>query len=126
MLITVRVLLTLIVIAAAGFVSYDMASYYLYSPWTRDARIRADIVTVAPDEELVRHCLFQERFGQPEKGNDKGKVEVQVNYSRAISSRQCRMPLASRRSTPPWKKIATPGKPSAPTATSRRLAKGLL
>jgi multidrug resistance efflux pump len=49
MLTTVRVLLTLLVLAAAGFLSYDMASYYLYSPWTRDARIRADVVTVAPD-----------------------------------------------------------------------------
>jgi RND family efflux transporter MFP subunit len=29
--------------------SYDLASYYLYSPWTRDARIRANVVTVAPD-----------------------------------------------------------------------------
>ena len=29
--------------------SYDLAIYYLYSPWTRDARIRANIVTVAPD-----------------------------------------------------------------------------
>jgi RND family efflux transporter MFP subunit len=26
-----------------------LASYYLYSPWTRDARIRANVVTVAPD-----------------------------------------------------------------------------
>ena len=46
---TVRVLLTLVVLAAAGFLSYDMASYYLYSPWTRDARIHADVVAVAPD-----------------------------------------------------------------------------
>jgi multidrug resistance efflux pump len=45
----VRVLLTLILLVAAGLLSYDMASYYLYSPWTRDARIRADVVTVAPD-----------------------------------------------------------------------------
>jgi multidrug resistance efflux pump len=45
----VRVLLTLIVLVAAGLLGYDMASYYLYSPWTRDARIRADVVTVAPD-----------------------------------------------------------------------------
>jgi multidrug resistance efflux pump len=49
MLTTVRVLLTLVVLAAAGFLGYDMVSYYLYSPWTRDARIRADVVTVAPD-----------------------------------------------------------------------------
>jgi multidrug resistance efflux pump len=44
----VRVVLTLILLVAAGLLSYDMASYYLYSPWTRDARIRANVVTVAP------------------------------------------------------------------------------
>jgi multidrug resistance efflux pump len=45
----VRVLLTLVLLVAAGFLSYDLARYYLYSPWTRDARIRANVVTVAPD-----------------------------------------------------------------------------
>jgi multidrug resistance efflux pump len=49
MLTTVRVLLTLVVLTSASLLGYDMASYYLYSPWTRDARIRADVVTVAPD-----------------------------------------------------------------------------
>src|SRR6266702_2596030 len=44
-----RVLLTLVVLIAAALLSYDMAIYYLYSPWTRDARIRANVVTVAPD-----------------------------------------------------------------------------
>jgi multidrug resistance efflux pump len=45
----VRVFLSLIVVSAAAFLGYEMATYYLYSPWTRDARIRADVVTVAPD-----------------------------------------------------------------------------
>jgi RND family efflux transporter MFP subunit len=45
----VRVFFTLIVVSAATFLGYEMATYYLYSPWTRDARIRADVVTVAPD-----------------------------------------------------------------------------
>ena len=45
----VRVVLTLFVLTAAGLLSYDLASYYLYSPWTRDARIRANVVTVAAD-----------------------------------------------------------------------------
>jgi multidrug resistance efflux pump len=44
-----RVLLTLILVVAAGLLGYDVARYYLYSPWTRDARIRANVVTVAPD-----------------------------------------------------------------------------
>jgi len=42
-------LLTLILVIAAGLLSYDLMRYYLYSPWTRDARIRANVVTVAPD-----------------------------------------------------------------------------
>src|SRR5712671_4850708 len=45
----VRVVLTLVLLVAASLLSYDLASYYLYSPWTRDARVRADVVTVAPD-----------------------------------------------------------------------------
>jgi multidrug resistance efflux pump len=49
MYMAVRVFLTLVVVAAAVFLGYEVASYYLYSPWTRDARIRADVVTVAPD-----------------------------------------------------------------------------
>jgi multidrug resistance efflux pump len=44
-----RVLFTLILVVAAGLLGYDVARYYLYSPWTRDARIRANVVTVAPD-----------------------------------------------------------------------------
>src|SRR3954447_24554753 len=49
MQIVVRVVLTSILLIAAGLLSYDLASYYLYSPWTRDARVRANVVTVAPD-----------------------------------------------------------------------------
>jgi multidrug resistance efflux pump len=45
----VRVFLTLIVVSAAVFLGSEMASYYLYSPWTRDARVSVDVVTVAPD-----------------------------------------------------------------------------
>ena len=33
--------------------------------------------------ELVSHCLFQDRFGRPGKGNDKGKVEGLVKFARA-------------------------------------------
>jgi transposase len=33
--------------------------------------------------ELVSHYLFKDRFGRPGKGNDKGKVEGLVKYTRA-------------------------------------------
>ena len=44
-----RVLLTFVVLFAASVLGYDLAQYYLYSPWTRDARVRAEVITVAPD-----------------------------------------------------------------------------
>jgi multidrug resistance efflux pump len=45
----IRVLLTLVLLVGAVSLGYSLARYYLYSPWTRDARIRANVVTVAPD-----------------------------------------------------------------------------
>src|SRR5271165_6139224 len=45
----VRVVLTVVLLLSVGLVGYDMAGYYLYAPWTRDGRVRADVVTVAGD-----------------------------------------------------------------------------
>jgi multidrug resistance efflux pump len=49
MQLVVLVLLARVLLIAVGLLSYDLASYYLYSPWNRDARVRANAVTVAPD-----------------------------------------------------------------------------
>lgn len=38
-----------IIILLAILSIYSIWQYYFYSPWTRDARIRAKIITVAPD-----------------------------------------------------------------------------
>lgn len=63
--------------------------------------------------ELVSHYLFEDRFGRPGKGNDKGKVEGMVGYTRrnfmvpkpsfasfddlnAYLVRQCRKRMAER------------------------------
>ena len=45
----VRVVLSLVLLISVGLVACDVAVYYLYSPWTRDGRFRADVVTVSPD-----------------------------------------------------------------------------
>ena len=44
-----RVLLTLVVVAAAIAVGWQLWSYYMLEPWTRDGRVRADVVTIAAD-----------------------------------------------------------------------------
>jgi len=44
-----RVLLTLVIVAAGCAAGYELWDYYLFSPWTRDARVQADVVSIAPD-----------------------------------------------------------------------------
>lgn len=40
---------TLVVVAVAIFAGSWVWQHYLYSPWTRDGRIRAEVITIAPD-----------------------------------------------------------------------------
>ena len=44
-----RVVLTLLVVAFACVVVWRMTMYYMFSPWTRDGHIRANVVQIAPD-----------------------------------------------------------------------------
>ncbi|WP_248918994.1 efflux RND transporter periplasmic adaptor subunit [Pseudomonas entomophila] len=45
----VRTLVTLCVVILAVFAGYQLWQYYMLTPWTRDARVRADVVVIAPD-----------------------------------------------------------------------------
>ena len=44
-----RTLVTLVIVALAAAAGWWLWQYYLYTPWTRDGRVRAEIITVAPD-----------------------------------------------------------------------------
>jgi multidrug efflux pump subunit AcrA (membrane-fusion protein) len=44
-----RVMLTLVLVAAGCIGGYELWDYYMISPWTRDARVQADVVGIAPD-----------------------------------------------------------------------------
>ena len=44
-----RILLTVIVVIAAVFAGRWVWTDYMHTPWTRDGRIRAEIVIVSPD-----------------------------------------------------------------------------
>ena len=44
-----RVALTLLIVGAGCVGGYELWDYYMHSPWTRDARVQADVVSIAPD-----------------------------------------------------------------------------
>jgi multidrug resistance efflux pump len=44
-----RVAVTLLIVGAGSFGAYALWNYYMFTPWTRDARVVADVVTIAPD-----------------------------------------------------------------------------
>ena len=46
---TIRVSVTLAVVAIAAVIGWKLWDVYMYEPWTRDARVRATILNLAPD-----------------------------------------------------------------------------
>jgi RND family efflux transporter MFP subunit len=44
-----RVIATVLIVAAGSAGAYELWDYYMLSPWTRDAKVVADVVTMAPD-----------------------------------------------------------------------------
>ena len=47
--IALRLLATLVVVTVAGYVGWRLWYYYTLAPWTRDARVLANVVELAPD-----------------------------------------------------------------------------
>jgi multidrug resistance efflux pump len=56
-----RLAVTLAMVAAATVVGLALWDYYINAPWTRDGRVRADVVAVAPDVSgLVTEVLVRD------------------------------------------------------------------
>jgi multidrug resistance efflux pump len=100
-----RPALTLLIVAAALVAGRGLWAYYQEAPWTRDGRVRADVVTIAPDVSgLVTEVLVQDN--QPVK---RGDVLFRIDPDRfelalaqadaAAASRKVQMDEAGREST---------------------------
>ncbi len=87
-----RVAVTLIFVVAAVYVGRHLWGHYMDEPWTRDARLRADVVGIAPDVSgLVSEVLVKDN--QTVK---KGDVLFRVDRDRfAIALEQADAALAS-------------------------------
>lgn len=59
--ILLRVAVTLAMVLLAAVVGMSLWNYYLEAPWTRDGRVRADVVAIAPDVSgLVTEVLVRD------------------------------------------------------------------
>ena len=57
----VRFAITAVAVAIAAVVCWQLWVYYMLSPWTRDGRVRADVVTISPDVSgLVTEVLVED------------------------------------------------------------------
>ncbi len=97
-----RVLVTLIVVLVASVVGWQLWSYYMLEPWTRDGRVRADVVTVAADVSgLVSDVLVHDNEkvikGQPLFKIDQRRFQYALDQAKAsAASRQVNLDQAKR------------------------------
>src|SRR5271169_205806 len=99
---TGRVLLTLVSLLVAIAVGWQLWSYYMLEPWTRDGRVRADVVTVAADvagliSDVFVHDNEKVAKGQPLFRIDQRRFQYALEEAKAsVDSRQVNLDQAKR------------------------------
>ena len=86
----VRVAVTLCLVVVAVFAGLELWRYYMLTPWTRDAKIRADVVIVAPDvsgwvRELKVHDNQEVKAGDLLMSIDKDRFEAALEKANAVA-----------------------------------------
>jgi len=87
----VRVVITLCLVAVALVAGYDLWRYYMLSPWTRDARIRADVVVIAPDVsgwvvDLKVHDNQHVKAGDLLLSLDRERYQAALDKAKAVAN----------------------------------------
>ncbi|VVO17278.1 HlyD family secretion protein [Pseudomonas fluorescens] len=90
MRIYVRVLFTVLVAGAAVLAAIWLWNFYMLSPWTRDARVGADVVVIAPDvsgwvTELPVQDNQQVKAGDLLMRIDRDRYQANLNYAKAVA-----------------------------------------
>lgn len=89
---SLRMLTTLVIVALAIAAGVWLWHYYLYTPWTRDGRVRADIVTIAPDVSGWVSELSVEDTQRVSQGEILFKIN-QARYRAALEQAQATVEL---------------------------------
>ncbi len=91
-----RVLLTLGMVALAAWAALRLWDHYELAPWTRDGRVRANVVQVAPDVSGLVHAV-QVQDNQAVKA---GQVLFEIDPARfTLAVQQARAGVQSARAT---------------------------
>ncbi len=89
----IRLLVTLAVVAAACWAAWQLWDHYELAPWTRNGRVRAEVVQVAPDVSgLVTDVAVRDNqfvaAGAPLFSLDKARFELAVQQAEAAVAAQ--------------------------------------
>ncbi|MVV50705.1 HlyD family secretion protein [Pseudomonas sp. PB120] len=99
---SVRVAVTLCLVVVAIFAGFHLWQYYMLTPWTRDARIRADVVVIAPDvsgwvRELKAFDNQPVKAGDLLLSIDRDRFEAALEKAQAVvQTRQQQLNLRER------------------------------
>ena len=91
-----RALLTLVVVLVAILAGWELWSYYMLEPWTRDGRVRADVVKVAADVSGLVSDVFVHDNEKVSKGQQLFRID-QRRFRYAID--QAKADVASQQAT---------------------------
>lgn len=83
-----RAAATLIVLGLAGLAGWQLWDYYMNEPWTRDARVRANVVVIAPDVAGLVTGVPVEDNGEVRRGDvlftiDQSRYTLDVQATQA-------------------------------------------
>jgi RND family efflux transporter MFP subunit len=98
----VRFAVTAAAVAIAAVVCWQLWVYYMLSPWTRDGRVRADVVPVAADvsglvSDVFVHDNQRVKKGEPLFRIDQKRFELALQTAKAeLASRQTTLDQGQR------------------------------
>jgi RND family efflux transporter MFP subunit len=97
-----RVLITLAAVILAAIVIWWMWIHYELAPWTRDGRVRADVVAVAPDVAgfVVNVAVVDNQIvhkGEPLFQLDRARYEIALQQANAAVARERAVLAEARR-----------------------------
>ncbi|WAH56156.1 HlyD family secretion protein [Pseudomonas silvicola] len=90
------VVATLLVVAVAALLGHTLWDHYMAQPWTRDGRVRADIINVAPDVSGVVVAVPVHDNQLVKKGDVLMRIDP-AHYQVAVA--QAKALVASRKAT---------------------------